>query len=458
MHFLPTAQAVSVFMVVLFLAYLATILVPYAIRKPDPPGDPSGYDWHFFVPCRDERAVIESTLIRLWETFPTGHIWVIDDDSEDGTDEVIAEVMSGHDRIHCVQRRRPDARTGKGSALNSAYAALDAFLPPEADRHHVVVCIVDADAELAPNALAQVTGPGGFDDPKVGAVQIAVFMSNRGERRTRTDRGRLGNLFARYLVRMQDLEFRTTIAAMQMLRVRTGSVGMGGNGQFTRLSVLDDIGTQYGMPWHDALLEDYELGLRALLSGHQNRYVHDTHVAQEGLISMRRLINQRTRWSQGNMQCSRYIPQILRSTHLSNSGVVEACYFLTLPFIQLAGVVVWPAVFVAITEKMSAATEQGLGTLLGFWWFFALVFILGIAPFAIWGPIYRSKCEPGAPWWKGPIWGIGLWVYVYYMYLAAIRAAARLLLGRTGWVKTQRNAEPISGYRSRKAMSDGGSS
>src|SRR5437879_1564141 len=156
MHFQPTAQAVSVFMVVLFLAYLTTILVPYAIRKPDPPGDPSGYDWHFFVPCRDEHAVIESTLIRLWETFPTGHIWVIDDDSEDGTDAVIAEVMSGHDRIHCVQRRRPDARTGKGSALNSAYAALDAFLPPEADRHQVVVCIVDADAELAPNALAQV--------------------------------------------------------------------------------------------------------------------------------------------------------------------------------------------------------------------------------------------------------------------------------------------------------------
>jgi hypothetical protein len=30
MEFLPTAQAVSVFMVVLFLAYLTAILVPYA--------------------------------------------------------------------------------------------------------------------------------------------------------------------------------------------------------------------------------------------------------------------------------------------------------------------------------------------------------------------------------------------------------------------------------------------
>lgn len=458
MHFLPTAQAVSVFMVVLFLAYLTTILVPYAVRRPDPPGDASTYAWHFFIPCRDESAVIDRTLTRLWETFPGGHLWVIDDDSEDGTDEIVAAFMRNHDRTHCIRRRRPDARTGKGNALNSAYRALDAFLPPDADRSHVIVCIVDADAELAPNALEQVSGPGGFGNPDVGAVQIAVFMSNRGERRTRTDRGRLGNLFAHYLVRMQDLEFRTTIAAMQMLRVRTGSVGMGGNGQFTRMSVLDDIGAQYGLPWHDALLEDYELGLRALLSGHQNRYVHDTHVAQEGLISLRRLINQRTRWSQGNMQCSRYIPQILRSPHFGNAGVVEACYFLMLPFIQLTGVVVWPAVFVAIVEKMTAATERGLGALMDFWWFWALVFIVGIAPFAIWGPIYRKKCEPAAAWWKGPVWGVGLWLYIYYMYISAVRAAVLLLLGRTGWVKTRRNAEPISDHRSRKAMNDGNSS
>ncbi len=458
MQFLPTAQAVSVFMVVLFLAYLTTILVPYAIRKPEPPGDASGYDWHFFVPCRDERAVIGQTLTRLRETFPGGHIWAIDDDSDDGTDEVIAGIVARHDRVHRVQRRRPNARTGKGSALNSAYDELDRFLPPDADRSRVIVCIVDADAELAPNALDQVTGPGGFGDPQVGAVQIAVYMSNRGERQMLDGRGRLANLFARYLVRMQDLEFRTTIAAMQMLRVRTGSVGMGGNGQFTRMSVLDGIRGRYGRPWHDALLEDYELGLRVLLSGGQNRYVHDTYVSQEGLISLRRLINQRTRWSQGNMQCSRYIPQILRSTHLTNAGVVEACYFLTLPFIQLAGVVIWPAVFTAILEKMSATADQGMGALAGYWWFFALVFLLGIAPFGIWGPIYRRKCAPEEPWWKGVAWGLGLWIYVYYMYIAAMRAGARLLLGRTGWVKTQRNAEPTNNSRSRKTMSDVSSS
>jgi 1,2-diacylglycerol 3-beta-glucosyltransferase len=453
MDFLPTAQALSVFMAVLFIAYLTTILVPYVFRKPEAPGDASAYDWHFLLPCRDEHAVIGQTLTRLRETFPDPHIWVIDDHSDDGTAEVVTEIMGRYERIHLVRRHRPDARTGKGSALNSGYVALKAFLPPDADRSRTIVCILDADAELEPDVLHQVSGPGGFEDPKVGAVQVAVCMANRGERRMRPDRGRFGNLFARYLVRMQDLEFRTTIAAMQMLRVRTGSVGMGGNGQFTRVSVLDEIGARYGTPWHDALLEDYELGLRVLLSGHQNRYVHDAYVAQEGIVSLRRLINQRTRWSQGNMQCARYIPQILRSAHLSNAGVVEACYFLTLPFIQVAGAVIWPAVFVAVAGRMKTSIETGHGGLLSFWWFFGLVFLLGIAPFAMWGPIYRRKCEPAAPRWKGLVWGVGMWIYVYYMYVSVIRAGTRLLLGRTGWVKTQRNAEPI-GSRTRKAMAD----
>jgi 1,2-diacylglycerol 3-beta-glucosyltransferase len=153
------------------------------------------------------------------------------------------------------------------------------------------------------------------------------------------------------------------------------------------------------------------------------------------------------------MQCARYIPQILRSAHLSNAGVVEACYFLTLPFIQVAGAVIWPAVFVAVAGRMKTSIETGHGGLLSFWWFFGLVFLLGIAPFAMWGPIYRRKCEPAAPRWKGLVWGVGMWIYVYYMYVSVIRAGTRLLLGRTGWVKTQRNAEPI-GSRTRKAMAD----
>jgi glycosyltransferase involved in cell wall biosynthesis len=37
------------------------------------------------VPCRDEEAVIGDTVGYLRAAFPSAHVWVIDDDSDDGT-------------------------------------------------------------------------------------------------------------------------------------------------------------------------------------------------------------------------------------------------------------------------------------------------------------------------------------------------------------------------------------
>lgn len=42
-----------------------------------------------------------------------------------------------------------------------------------------------------------------------------------------------------------------------------GTAGLGGNGQFNRLSALDEIADHDG-PWHDRLTEDQDLGLRLI--------------------------------------------------------------------------------------------------------------------------------------------------------------------------------------------------
>ncbi len=142
--------------------------------------------------------------------------------------------------------------------------------------------MLDADGRLDPMAAEVISGPSGFGDEEVGAVQVQVRMINRGlegrvDAGDPAPRGRL----ARTLVVLQDLEFRAVIAAMQGLRRNIGSVGMGGNGQFTRLRVLDAIAEEHGTPWHGALLEDFELGLHMLLAGWRNQYLDSTWVAQE---------------------------------------------------------------------------------------------------------------------------------------------------------------------------------
>ena len=85
--------------------------------------------------------------------------------------------------MHLVRRFAPDARTGKGNALNAAYDALDAWLPYGVDRTRTIVAVIDADGRLAPDALAYVSADSVFGDASVGAAQIAVRMENRGRPR-----------------------------------------------------------------------------------------------------------------------------------------------------------------------------------------------------------------------------------------------------------------------------------
>ncbi len=434
--------AVAFVSLIVFLSYVLLIIVPFMRRREDEEGDESDFHWHVFVPCRDEETVINQTISALRDDFPAMHVWVIDDDSEDRTAELVERRMRQDDHVHLVPRRRPEARTGKGDALNAAYLALCGWLPLDAERDRVIVAVVDADGRLAPNALRQAAGPRAFADKRTGAAQIQVRMSNRDDWKPikRKGVGAVHQAFGRYLVRMQDIEFRTTIAAIQELRRETLSVGLGGNGQFTRLSALDAIAGFASAPWHGALLEDYELGVHVMLGGYRTVYLHDTYVEQEGLPGLRRLTTQRVRWCQGGMQCTRYLPAVLTSPSFSFAGVIETCYFLLSPFLELLGVIVWPLVLV-LTLVGASMTPGGLGSWLAdSWWIAPLLLLTGIMPFAIWPLIYSRQEEPH-PIGATLGWALGYWAYQYLNYVVVIRAFLRLVRGRNTWAKTRRNAE-----------------
>ncbi|MFF2305913.1 glycosyltransferase [Streptomyces sp. NPDC058128] len=101
---------------------------------------------------------------------------MIDDASDDLTAPIVTSLAQRAPRVHLVSRHRPDARIGKGAALNAAYAALDEHLSGtrDRDRDRVIVCVVDADGRLSPDALARVSGPDSSGDPETGGVQIGV--------------------------------------------------------------------------------------------------------------------------------------------------------------------------------------------------------------------------------------------------------------------------------------------
>ncbi len=423
-----------------FIAYVLLILVPFLRRKAAVPGDERGFSWHFIIPCLDEQDVIAATVRQLIRSFPTAQLWCVDDASSDATPLVLARMARRYRRLHVVARHLPDARRGKGAALNAGWEAVRASVPGGVDTNRLIVGIVDADGHLDPNCLAMIAGSSFFGSASVGAVQVKVRIA-AGHEATGDDHRRG---LARLLVRLQDLEFACVIAAMQTLRRHVGTVGMGGNGQFTRLSVLDKIAAEHGTPWHGALLEDFELGLHVLLSGSRTEYCHDTSVTQEGLPSARQLIRQRSRWAQGSMQCFRYLLPILRSPRVSPAGAMEIAYFLFLPWIQLAGSLIY--LICAVIVAGYAVTFPGgmVGWLTnGAWAILPLFVFFGLGPFVLWGPVYRATAcrETSLP--KAFALGLANWLYLTVHYVAIWWAFARVVTTRHDWKKTARGAPAL---------------
>ncbi|WP_371682406.1 glycosyltransferase family 2 protein [Kitasatospora sp. MMS16-BH015] len=437
--------AYMVFVFGRFLLYWGGSAHAFRHNRPAEPGDPASFHWHLVIPCRDEEAVIEQTLARLRAACPGAHLWVVDDDSEDATRALVLAAAERDRDVHLVQRRRPQARIGKGAALNAAYREVSAWLPPGTDRARVVIGVVDADGRLAPDALPQVANAHAMGRPDTGAVQIGVRMRNAEDPRPRPDRGRLGNAFARALVRMQDIEFQAGNAGMQLLRRRTGSVGLGGNGQFVRLTALDSLAGEAGTPWPErALLEDYESGLELRLAGWRLTHVHETNVSQEGLVSTRRFLTQRTRWAQGNLQCLRYTGRVLRSKEYGPGGKAEVLYTFLQPLAAVALVVLTPvSIGISFATRVfypgdAAGFEERFGPLM------AVAFLLAALPLVLWGLTYRRLVTPDRSWLTGLLWGLLFWLFTYHLFVVGTRAAVRLLRGRNGWAKTRRNAETIA--------------
>ncbi|MDN5685921.1 MAG: glycosyltransferase [Brachybacterium sp.] len=423
------------------LTYVSLLLMTFLreVRHPrNSAGDPDDLEWHLLVPCRDEEAVIAETVSAARTSFPGVHVWVIDDASEDTTAVVVRDLMVFDDRVHLISRIAPEARTGKGDALNAAYRIVSEHVGAgDAERHRTVIGVLDADGFLSDNALSMLAGPESFGDDGTGAVQLEVWMKNRGDRRPRPADGTLRNAVGRMLVRMQDLEFRTTNSAMQVLRVRTGTVGMGGNGQFARLSVLDALTAQHGKPWGTKLCEDYELGLNILEMGMRTHYVREAHVSQEALPFTRRLIRQRTRWAQGNLECASALPDLRRSGHLSAAGLMEIHYFMMQPAIMMMNLVLVPLLLIL-----------GLVENAGDFWKTSTVLTIVVAgtlflvlPYAVWGLVYRTVTNREV----STVLAVGLGLcnlgYVYLTYIYSVQAIWRAVTGRTGWAKTQRNAD-----------------
>jgi cellulose synthase/poly-beta-1,6-N-acetylglucosamine synthase-like glycosyltransferase len=402
----------------LSLSYTVALFLVSRRRRPPSLPAPTNLLFVFVLPCLNEELVIGQSLERLLSMPGNFVVLVIDDGSEDATADVVRSAAD--ERVHLLRRVPPNARNGKGRALNCAYQYLLHSDMLDGRFDEVVLVVLDADGRVALNALTEVAPY--FRDPKVGGVQIGVRMFNAR---------------STLLARIQDFEFIAYNEIFQRGRQRLGSVGLGGNGQFTRLSALRTLGEE---PWSDFLTEDLDLGIRLLLNGWHNSFCPTTYVSQQALTRIRPLVRQRTRWFQGHLQTWRRIPMILRSG-LPTRTMLDLVNLVLQPGLLLAISLVPPAV-ISILLIALASEPSGLAhALVDHWGINILCLYLltfGLAPFYAF-TFWLHEESISFP--RALVYAYIYTLYSYMWFIAGWRAVGRILTGRSSWAKTARIPE-----------------
>ncbi|ANW21453.1 glycosyltransferase family 2 protein [Streptomyces clavuligerus] len=385
-------------------------------RRKVPLAPPSGEQrfYVFLLACLNEEMVLGDSLARITELPAENCVaLVIDDASDDRTAEIAR--AADPDRVWLHQRHLPDARRGKGAALNDGVRLLRASgLLGGRDPQDVIICVVDADGRLDRHVIEAVDPF--FNDPSTGATQIGVRMYNR-------EKG--------LLARLQDMEFVVYGDVFQSARRFIGSVGMGGNGQFMRLSALDSLGEN---PWSDSLTEDLDLGVRLIAKGWTNQYCPTAAVSQQAVLDVRRLVRQRSRWFQGHLQSADLAPLILRD--VPGRAAMDLIYHLSSPVLILLTSLLPLSFLVAVLGTVAGSVARGEPMVDVMW--FAGPYVLSFTVAWIYGFVYRQRERTLRPL-QAALLGHAFVFYGYIWFAAGWMGVWRTVTGKTTWLKTARS-------------------
>lgn len=267
------------------------------------------------IPVLNESSVLTKTIESYNALMDDAKISiklvVVDDDSNDGTTELVHHLASEHEYVMPVYRKLPAAQKGKGDALNEGLVHIKSYIKEyNINPEYTIVGVLDADATINMDSLSIVIRTF-YDDPSIAMVQTAVGMN-----KTNT-----------WIQRMQDMEFQSCNVLIQNARNHLNNAAGSGNGQFFKYVIFKDQTD----PWGNSLLEDFEISTRILLGKLKTVFVPDAVVYQEPVSKYKAFITQRTRWAHGGVECiNKYGKKIMQSS-LKKMGKFEMFFYMVLP-------------------------------------------------------------------------------------------------------------------------------
>jgi glycosyltransferase XagB len=366
------------------------------------------------LPARHEELVLGHTIDRLTESsHPSFEILVIVGHDDPGTEHVAREAERRHPGVvrvvvdHSVPKNKP-------KALNTAL--------PEV--RGTVVGVFDAEDHVHPALLSRVDAR--FAESGAQVVQGGVQLMN-----IQSSWWSLRNCLEYYFWFRSRLHFH---AAAEF-------IPLGGNTVFVRTDVLRRAGG-----WDaECLAEDCELGVRLSVAGATVAVAYDADVVtrEETPPTIRSLVKQRTRWSQGFLQV--YRKGLWRALPTRRQRML-ARYTLATPFLQAASGVLIPAsVVLAVLGTLPVAL--------------ALLTFIPLLPLLV-----TISAELVALDDFARLYGLrvrfrdvlrlilGSVPYQVLLGFAAIRAVVREATGDASWEKTEHQGAHLVGLPSAQAV------
>lgn len=223
------------------------------------------------VPAWNEEVGITHTVRSvLQSSYKNIEIIVVDDGSTDYTASRVESIAKRSKRVRLISQKNG----GKSEALNKGIAACNGEL----------VLTLDADSYLDSKSIQKMVNT--LSDKKYGVAIGEVVVGNTKN----------------WIGRAQHYEYTVGFHVKRSQHVFDSAYIFPGALTMFRKQVLDSVGSFT----HYSSTEDLDISMRIKMAGYKIAYVDSALCITEGATSVRGLLNQRTRWRHGYLECLRH--------------------------------------------------------------------------------------------------------------------------------------------------------
>lgn len=372
-------------------------------RAPEQQAEPQ-LSFTAILPARHEEEVIQTTIDRVMRSnYPAEMVQVLVVCSADDTG-TIERARAKIDHLRAEGLPNADLVIFDDGPINKPHGLNRALTVSTGD----VVTIFDAEDEIHPDIFHIVNTVMVNED--VHVVQAGV---------------QLMNYETKWYSAFNVLEYFFWFRSRLHYHAKKGAITLGGNTVFFTRELLQRIGG-----WDETILtEDAEIGLRVCVMGEKVRVVYDDRYVtkEETPPTLQHFIKQRTRWSQGFMQCLR------KGTwkELPNrSQRALAWYTLMFPYMQ-AGL----GLYIPIA-LLTAFMANGRVLFVMISWLPVLLlaahFVASVAGLFEFTNAHGLRATPRAVLWMA----VTYLPYQAVLMYSAVRALRRQMQGANDWEKT----------------------